>query len=448
MKTYRLEIKLSKDQEHLYKLNTSACRVVYNLYVEHINYCLRFKQKPMNNHEFSKWFNNIYIPEHVDKKWLKEASSKAIRKTMMNCDESLKRFWKGLSRPPKFKNYKTDKTGYFFVRGGTDKGHIIKHERHRVKVPCLGWVTLKEKNYLPISSIITSGSITKRAGRYFISVLTEDEPYKDDKNCNEGIGIDLGVKTFMFTSKNIEFANINKYKKLKKLEKSLRRQQRALSRKFESKKKDIERTTYKNIEKNKLKVQKLYYRLNCMSKGYINKCIDEVIRWKPAYITLEHLNIKGLLKNRHLSKAIRDSLMYYTKVKLIEKATKHNIEVREVNTFYPSSKTCSCCGHKKKDLQLKDRTYICSKCGLTIDRDLNAAINLKNAKDYKVLNEVFSTDGLSGINACGLSHQMSVLNSTTCCEEDRQVEARKSQFIFKDLDRKVFSWENIDCKSN
>ena len=442
MRTYKVEIKLNTEQEHLYKLNTSACRVVYNLYVEHINFCLRSKQKPMNNYAFSKWFNNEYLPSHEDKKWIKDASSKAVRHAIDCCYQGHIRFLKGIGRPSKFKNFRNDTAGYFFVRNS--RSYIIKHERHRIKVPCLGWVTLKEKNYLPVTSVITSGTITKRAGRYFISVLTDDEPAYDNLNSSEGVGIDLGIKAFMSTSKNVEFANINKSKKIKKLEKSLRRQQRALSRKFEAKKKDKERTTYKNLEKNKLRVQKLHYRLECARKGYINKCIDEVIRWKPAYITLEDLNIKGMLRNRHLSKAIRDSLLYYTKEKLLEKATKHNIEVREVDRFYPSSKTCSKCGHAKEDLQLKDRTYVCSECGLEIDRDLNAAINLKNAKEYKILN---STDGLSGINACGLHKDLLVLNSAKHCEENMQDEARKSQLIFDNvLDKKVFSWENIDCK--
>ena len=441
MRTYKVEVKLNIEQEHLYKLNTSACRVVYNLYVEHINLCLRSKQKPMNNYTFSKWFNNEYLPNHEDKKWIKDASSKAVRHAIDCCYQGYARFLKGIGRPPKFKNFRNDNTGYFFVRNS--RSSVIKHERHKIKVPCLGWVTLKEKNYLSINSVITSGTITKRAGRYFISVLIEDEPQRDSLNCNEGIGIDLGIKTFMSTSKNAEFANINKSKKIRKLEKSLRRQQRALSRKFEAKKKDKERTTCKNLEKNKLRVQKLHYRLECARKGYINKCIDEVIRWKPAYITLEDLNIKGMLRNRHLSKAIRGSLLYYTKEKLLEKATKHNIEVREVDRFYPSSKTCSKCGHVKEDLQLKDRVYKCSKCGLEIDRDLNAAINLKNAKDYKVLN---STDGLSGINACGLHKDLLVLNSAKHCKENMQEEARKSQLIFNVLDKKVFSWENINCK--
>lgn len=442
MKTYKVETKLNTEQEHLYKLNTSACRVVYNLYVEHINFCIRSKQKPMNNYAFSKWFNNEYLPNHEDKKWLKNASSKGIRHSIDCCYQGYVRFLKGISRPPKFKNFRNDSAGYFFVRNS--KKSIIKHERHKIKVPCLDWVTLKEKNYLPVMSIIISGTITKRAGRYFISVLTEDEPTRANLNCNEGIGIDLGIKTFMSTSKNVEFANINKSKKIKKLEKSLRRQQRALSRKFEAKKKDKERVTCKNLEKNKLRVQKMHYRLECVRKGYINKCIDAIIRWKPAYITLEDLNIKGMLKNRYLSKAIKDSLLYYTKQKLLEKATKHNIEIREVNRFYKSSKACSKCGHVKKDLQLKDRIYKCIECGLDIDRDLNAAINLKNTKDYKVLN---STDGLSGINACGLHKNLLVLNSALHCEENMQDEARKSQLIFNNiLDNKVFSWENIDCE--
>lgn len=421
MRTYRVEIKLTSEQQALYKKTISACRVVYNLYVEHINDCFCRNIKVMNKYSFQKWFNNDYIPKHPEKKWLKEVSSKAIMNSISNCYTTLTRYHKGLGGKPKFKKVSLSTTGIYFVRAGAK--YVIKHNRYQIKVPTLGIVTLKEFGYIPKGSIIINGHIKRQADRYFLSVLTEDSSIQDERNGKEGIGIDLGIKEFMVLSTGETHPNINKSKKIKKLEKSLGRQQRALSRKLEVNKKQKSRVS-NNYLKNQLRVQRLYYRLECARKSYINQCIDKVIQLRPNYITLEELNIRGMLKNRHLSKAIKDSLLYYTKQKLLEKATKHNIEVREVNRFYPSSKTCHSCGFIKKDLTLKDRTYKCPSCGATIDRDLNAALNLRDAKEYKVLN--ITTAGLVGSNACGLCKNL-LLGSTVGTTESTQVEARKSR---------------------
>ena len=232
----------------------------------------------------------------------------------------------------------------------------------------------------------------------------------------------------MTCSNNLTFSNINKTKHVRKLEKKLRREQRSLNRKLETTKKR-EVKTYSNIDKNKLKIERIYFKLECARNAYINKCVDKIIQTKPNFITLENLNISGMLKNRHLSKSIRDSKFYYTKQIIIQKATKNNIEIREVGRFYPSSKTCSCCGNINKDLKLKDRTYKCSNCNLEINRDLNASINLRDCKEYSLLNNIENrsnnltndknttltknTDGLSEINACGVLHQTKVNGTST-----------------------------------
>ena len=420
MRTYRVEIKLTPEQRALYKKTISACKVVYNLYIEHINDCFRRNIKAMSNHSFQKWSNNEYIPKHSEKKWLKEVSSKAVMGSINNCFAALTRYYKGLGGKPKFKKASLDTTGFYFVRN--DAKYVIKHNRHQIKVPTLGVVTFKEFGYIPKGSIIINGHIKKQADRYFLSVLTEDNPIQDERNDKEGIGIDLGIKEFMVLSTGETHPNINKSKKIKKLEKSLGRQQKALSRKLEVSKKQKTKVS-NNYLKNQLQLQRLHYRLECARKSYINQCIDKVIQLRPNYITLEDLNIQGMLKNRHLSKAIKDSLLYYTKQKLLEKATKHNIEVREVDRFYPSSKTCHSCGFVKKDLALKERTYKCPSCGATINRDLNAALNLRDAKEYKVLN--ITTAGLVGSNACGLCKNL-LICGTHGITESTQVEARKS----------------------
>ena len=205
---------------------------------------------------------------------------------------------------------------------------------------------------------------------------------------NEGLGIDLGIKEFAVCSDGIKFKNINKTSIIKKVEKNLKREQRKLSRKYESlkirnKKEKGGNVTRQNIQKQIVKVQKLHQRLTNIRTDYINKIVSSIIKQKPSYITIEDLNVKGMMKNKHLSKAIASQKFFEFKTKLMSKCKQNDVELRIVDRFYPSSKTCSQCGKVKKDLKLSDRIYKCN-CGLTIDRDLNASINLKNAKKYKI----------------------------------------------------------------
>jgi putative transposase len=226
-----------------------------------------------------------------------------------------------------------------------------------------------------------------KAGRYYVSVLVEIPDRKVIYNTNEGIGIDLGLKDFAIVSNGKTYKNVNKSVKLKKLEKQLKREQRYLSRKYESLKKRSkqrkEEATRQNIQKQILRVQKLYQRIDNIRTDYINKIIAEIVKTKPSYITIEDLNVSGMMKNRHLSKAVASQKFYEFKTKLKAKCAKNGIELRVVDRFYPSSKLCHCCGAIKKDLKLSDRIYKCS-CGYIEDRDFNAALNLRDAITYTV----------------------------------------------------------------
>ena len=260
-------------------------------------------------------------------------------------------------------------------------------ERHRVKIPTLGWVRLKEFGYLPINSIVKSGTVSKKADRYYVSILVEEKDIEVYKPTNEGIGIDLGIKDFAICSDGAKFKNVNKTSTVKKIEKKLKRDQRKLSRKYESlkirNKKEKGEATHQNIQKQVSKVQKLHQRLTNIRTDYINKTVSSIVKQKPSYITIEDLNVSGMMKNKHLSKVVAGQKFFEFRTKLTTKCKENNIELRIVDRFYPSSKTCSSCGEIKKDLKLKDRVYKCN-CGLTIDRDLNASMNLKNAKKYKI----------------------------------------------------------------
>ena len=258
-------------------------------------------------------------------------------------------------------------------------------ERHRIKIPSLGWVRIKEKGYIPTTKDgygIKSGHVSIKADRYYVSVLIEIPDKRIVSNSSEGIGIDLGLKDFAIVSNGKTYKNINKSARLRKLEKKLAREQRSLSRKYENIKKGGS-TQKRNIQKQKLKIQKLHQRIDNIRTDYINKIIAEIVKTKPSHITIEDLNVSGMMKNRHLSKSVASQKFYEFKTKLQAKCKEYGIELRIVGRWFPSSKTCHCCKSIKKDLKLSDRLFKCD-CGYIEDRDFNAALNLRDATTYEV----------------------------------------------------------------
>ena len=203
------------------------------------------------------------------------------------------------------------------------------------------------------------------------------------KNTNEGIGIDLGLKDFAICSNGEKYKNINKTEKIRKIEKKLKREQKKLSRKYENLKKKGGTATKSNIKKQIVKVQKLHHKLDNIRTDYVNKTISNIINQKPKFITIEDLNVKGMMKNKHLSKAVANEKFYEFRSKLAVKCNVLGIELRIVDRFYPSSKLCHLCGSMKKDLKLKDRIYKCN-CGYIEDRDYNASLNLRDCLTYKI----------------------------------------------------------------
>ena len=393
-RAYKVEINPTDKQKSKIHQTIGVSRFVYNFYIAHNKEIYKKEGKFVSGMDFSKWLNNEYIPKNQDMKWIKEVSSKATKQAIMNGDKAFRDFFKKAKGFPKFKKKKNQDVKAYFPKNNKTDWTI---ERHRVKIPTLGWVRLKEFGYIPTNSIVKSGTVSQKADRYYVSILVEERDIKiSNSNIgikifnhnNEGIGIDLGIKDFAICSNGNKFKNINKTSTIKKVEKKLKREQRKLSRKYESLKirnKNIRegRATSQNIQKQIVKVQKLHQRLRNIRTDYINKTVFSIIKQKPSYITIEDLNVKGMMKNKHLSKAIASQKFFEFKTKLMSKCKQNDVELRIVDRFYPSSKTCSQCGEIKKDLKLSDRVYKCS-CGLVIDRDLNASINLRNAKEYKI----------------------------------------------------------------
>ena len=387
LKSFKTEIKPTREQ--IVKINKTigTCRYLYNFYLAHNKELYDKGEKFMSAKSFSVWLNNEYIPDNQDKSWIKEVSSKAAKWSLENANRAFSSFFKGQSGFPRFKKKSNQDVKMYFVK--TDAKAVIRCERHRIKIPTLGWVRLKEKGYIPTTKqgyVIKSGTVSCKAGRYYVSVLIVVPDTEKIRLNDFGLGIDLGVKEFAVISDGVIKKNINKTAKLKKLEKKLKRNQRCLSRKYEDLKKRNNKmkgeATRQNIQKQVLKVQKLHHRIDNIRTDYINKTIAEIVKTKPSYITIEDLNVKGMMKNRHLSKAVASQKFYEFRTKLEKQCKESGIELRVVDRFYPSSKLCHCCGFIKKDLKLSDRIYKCD-CGYKCDRDFNASLNLRDAKTYK-----------------------------------------------------------------
>jgi putative transposase len=331
--------------------------------------------------DFSLWLNNVHTKDKDH--WIKKVSSKAVKQAIMNGEKAYKNFFHGKAKFPRFKKKKNQDVKAYFPKNNPTDWTV---ERHRIKIPTLGWVKLKEFGYIPKNAQVRSGTVSQKAGRYYVSVLCEVQPKSEEKQRNipVGIGIDVGIKSFAVCSNGDVFENINHSKKIKKLEKRLKRQQRKLCRKYENIKKGGE-TCYKNIQKQVKVLQKSHARLANIRKEYVRDVVNRVVKTKPSYISIEDLNVKGMLKNKHLADSVRKQNFYTFRTWLGLKCKQNEIELRLVNRFYPSSKLCSNCGHKKIRLSLSERMYNCELCGNELNRDFNASLNLRNTINYTVV---------------------------------------------------------------
>ena len=382
LKSFKTEINPSEEQKVKIRKTIGTCRFIYNFYLAHNKELHENGKKFMSSNKFRVWLNNEYLPNHPEYSWIKEAYSKAVTQAVNNGQTAFTRFFNHKSAFPRFKKKGKSNVKMYFVKNNP-KDCLC--ERHRINIPSLGWVRIKEKGYIPTTKdgyVIKSGHVSIKADRYYVSVLIEIPDNRIANNSNEGIGIDLGLKDFAVVSNGTSYKNINKSAKLKKLEKQLIREQRSLSRKYENVKKGGP-TQRANIQKQRLKVQKLHHRIDNIRTDYINKTIAEIVKTKPSYITIEDLNVLGMMKNKHLSKAVASQKFYEFRTKLQAKCNENGIELRVVDRWFPSSKTCHCCGAIKKDLKLSDRTFTCD-CGYIEDRDFNAALNLRDAATYEV----------------------------------------------------------------
>ena len=341
--------------------------------------------KFISDNELRKQFTQLKKQEEY--KWLYSISNDVTKQAIKDACMSYKRFFKGQSKFPKFKTKRTDRPSFYVdnVKIKFTDTHVklenISSSRKGNKQK-LNWIRLCEKNKIPIDCKYINPHVVYNGINWFICVGIEVED-SQELPTNNGVGIDLGIKDLAVCSDGNTYKNINKTQKIKKLEKRKRRLQRSISRKYLNNKKGDSYCKTSNIIKGEKELLKLNKRLTHIRDNYLHQVTSEIVKRKPSFITIEDLNVKGMMKNKHLSKAIQQQKLYEFRRQLEYKCKWNNIELRIVDRFYPSSKLCHNCGCIKSDLKLSDRVYICS-CGYIEDRDYNASLNLRDAKIYKI----------------------------------------------------------------
>lgn len=380
----KVRLKPTAEQEQLFRQSAGVARWAYNYYLSEQERVYReyldskTGAKSISENVVRKYINNVLKP--TTHKWLGDVGSNVMKQGVKDANDAYKRFFAGTSDKPKYKSKRKSKLSFYVnyeslkrVDGGFrgEKIGVVKTSEPLPKIP-------KNQHY--------SNPRISYDGKYWYLSVGYDVPDIQCELTGESIGIDLGIKDLAICSNGKVYKNINKTSRVKKLKKKLKRAQRKLSRKMTRNIKSYDKNrkpTFeckleerKNYQKQKHIVQLLNRRLTNIRQNYLHQTTTEIVKTKPSRIVMEALNIKGMMKNHHLAKAIAEQKFYEFKRQIQYKCAMRGIELVEVPTFYPSSKTCSHCGAVKKDLKLSDRTYHCESCGFTIDRDMNAAMNL------------------------------------------------------------------------
>lgn len=386
IKSYKIRLEPNNKQRNRMFEFAGAKRFAYN-------WTLSKQQENYNNGgkfisdiELRKEFTQLKKQEGYI--WLYSISNNVTKQAIKDACNSYKRFFKGQSDFPKFKSKKRDRPSFYVdnMKIKFTKTHVklevISNSRKQNKQK-LNWIKLSEKNKIPINCKYINPHVIYDGLNWFICVGIEI--LNNIKTLNkQGIGIDLGIKKLAICSDGKVYKNINKTQKIKKLEKRKHRLQRKISKKYLKNKKDNNYIKTNNIIKYENKLLKLNRKLTNIRNDYLHKVTSEIINRKPMFISIEDLNVNDMMKNKHLSKEVQQQKFYEFRRQLEYKCKWNNIELRIVDRYYPSSKTCHKCGYVKKDLKLSDRTYICPECGNTIDRDYQASLNLRDASIYKI----------------------------------------------------------------
>ena len=371
MKTFKTKLKLNNKQRTRLFKNASVSRFVYNLTLEmqEINY--KNGGKFLSDCEIRK---AITIRKKEDLTWLYDYNCDIVKQAVKDACKAYKMFFNKKAKKPKFKSAKLTKPSFYV------DGWKLKIENGYVKIPLCTKIKLYEKDYIPEGLNYQNPRITFDGIDWWLSVGL---PVKTEQYelTDEIIGIDLGLKELATCSNGMVFHNVAKSNEYQKVNKSLKQKQKQISRKYEMNKQGNKFIKTSNIKKLERRIQKKRIKLDNIKKDYFHKSSTALVRTKPKAIVLEDLNVAGMRKNKHLSRSLQETSISTFKQMLISKAESHGIEVVLADRFYPSSQICSHCG-SRRSIKLSERTYKCPVCGLEIDRDLNASINLKHYREF------------------------------------------------------------------
>ena len=337
-------------------------------------------EKFISNFDLRKEFT--VLRNSAEYTWLRTISNNVTKQAIKDCVDAYQRFFKHQSGRPRFKS---KRRGDFSFYQDPDKIQItathVKLEAiatsRRKNRQQLNWFRLAERGRIPVGVKYKEPRITFDGLNWWLSVAVEFADPKPAENCTEPIGIDLGIKNLATCSDGTVYPNINRTLTVRRLKKKQRRLQRSISRKYIMNKKGESYEKTRNIIKSERKLLRIHHRLAGIRQNYRHQITSAIIRRKPSSIVLEDLNVRGMMSNRHLAKAVQEQGFYEFRRQIEYKAAWKSLRVVIADRFYPSSKTCVACGHVKKDLRLSERIYHCENCGNEIDRDLQAAINLK-----------------------------------------------------------------------
>ena len=373
IKSIKIRLSPTKEQEELMFQSVGIARFAYNWGLSKWEEMYKEGLKP-SKAKIKKEFNNS-IRKNDDFKWLYNVSGQITAQAFADLEDAYKNFFDGLAQRPKFKNKKKSKKS-FYVRYDA-----IKFSNNRVNIEKIGKVKYSSNYKIPKLDKYTNPRCHFDGKYWYLTLGFEHGESQASLNEDLSIGIDLGISHLAIVNHlDKPIKNINKSKEVRRLKKKLKRLQRQVSRKYEMNKKGNQFVKTNNIIKLERQIKLFHRRLNNIRNNHIHQATSKIIKLNPYRVVMEDLNVSGMMKNKHLAEKIAEQKFYEFKRQMKYKCQFNKIEFFEADRWYPSSKTCSRCGGIKKDLKLSDRTYNCNVCGLVIDRDKNASINLGNYK--------------------------------------------------------------------
>ena len=411
IRTNKIQCFPNQTQKEIIYKTLGACRWIYNQYLGYNRKIYEEEKRFVSENDFSGMLTQLKKTSD-EYKWLNGISRKAVCKSVSTAEKAFESFFKKKTGFPKFKSKKSPVQSYYLYPVK------CKTKQNKIKLPLLGWMCIRENDYVPKAHILHARLVVSNVGKFYITLTYDDN--KDTPKyepMSPALGIDVGIKNYVSIAsangENIQIESLVNCDYVKRLNEKKLKLERIISNKAEInygkllnvfvdknhrepneiEKKIIRKESYRSTQINKvrLKINRINKKITDFKIDRINKLVNKLVKNKPKYITIENLSIKEMVSKtrddhkKSLSRYIMQSKFYYLFQRIIWKCKVYGVELRIANKYFASSKKCSECGHKKKDLTLDDRVYVCDECGLKIDRDLNAAINLLNTDDYTII---------------------------------------------------------------